>query len=98
MFILPESLTKASMRKARKRHATQRHGQTAEVRSASSWTESIKARTRLFLSHLLAPIAPLAIFIPHKKAHGKGSDWNMLFLIATMVLNATLIVCVSHLY
>ncbi|KIJ41294.1 hypothetical protein M422DRAFT_780429 [Sphaerobolus stellatus SS14] len=89
IFILPESVTKASMRKSRKRYAALREEQAAKL-AGPNGVRTLRASIRLCLRSFLIPLEPLAVLLPHKRPNSKGRDWNMFWLAVTSVLNATL--------
>ncbi|KAF8506172.1 major facilitator superfamily domain-containing protein [Hysterangium stoloniferum] len=82
-FVIPESLTKSSMRKARNRREALQQVDNATNKIASNqprWAV-VKWRSSVLFGKLLVPLKPLAIFAPHIRADGKGKDYNLLFLV-----------------
>ena len=81
-FIIPESLTKASMAKARKRRKTSRADIAVEHGDVGSQDFRVTVRTRVwgFFRALCGFLAPLSIFLPVKRPEG-GRDWNLTLLV-----------------
>lgn len=88
-LFVPESVTRAAMKRARKRHAALREEEVSKLSPATK--QSIITKLRSFVKLLLAPMSALAIFIPHREIN-KARDWSMPLLAATSVLNATVFV------
>lgn len=96
LFIIPESLTRASMRRARKRKEALQNEEDAalEHADAQSRAMAIKARVWRYLRMPFVFMAPMGIFLPLRRPEGKGWDFNLTLLILSAA--STGLLMVSH--
>jgi hypothetical protein len=81
--IIPESLTRASMRRARKRREALRNKQETALEHPNTQSRAVVMKARLW-SYIRVPfafLAPLSIFLPHRRPDGKGWDLNLTLLV-----------------
>jgi hypothetical protein len=82
-FVIPESLTRAAMRKARKRREVLRHDEEVFSEQSNGQPRAMVMKERMW-NHLKKPLVfftPLSIFLPYRRPEGKGWDYNLTLLV-----------------